>query len=80
MLFRSYASDSYWGDPQRFQFRAMINSFDTKTELSDNKERIVSSTFSIRLNGYIIPDTIQKDLTALKKIPSVAKININEQL
>ena len=76
-----YASDSYWGDPQRFQFRAMIDSFSTTTELSDSKERVVSSTFSIKLNGYIIPDTIQKDLTALKKIPDVTKviININEQ-
>jgi len=76
-----YASDSYWGDPQRFQFRAMIDSFSTTTELSDSKERVVSSTFSIRLNGYIIPDTIQKDLTALKKVPGIVKvdIDINEQ-
>ncbi len=77
-----YASDSYWGDPQRFQFRAMIDSFSTTTELSDSKERVVSSTFSIKLNGYIIPDTIQKDLTALKKTPDVTKviINLSEQL
>tara|TARA_R110000868_G_scaffold31018_1_gene114056 strand:- start:805 stop:1734 length:930 start_codon:yes stop_codon:yes gene_type:complete len=75
-----YASDSYWGDPSRFQFRAMIDSFAIKTELSDNAERTVSSTFNIKLNGYIIPDTIQKDATALKKIPDVTRIIITEQI
>ena len=74
-----YASDSYWGDPQRFQFRAMIDSFATKTELSENAERIVSSTFEIKLRGYIIPDVPQKDLTALKKLPVKTSVRINEQ-
>jgi len=75
-----YASDSYWGDPSRFQFRAMIDSFDIKTELSDSQERIVSSTFSIKLNGYIIPDTIQKDTTALKQLPGVVRVTVSEQV
>jgi hypothetical protein len=75
-----YASDSYWGDPSRFQFRAMIDSFAIKTELSDNEERTVSSTFNIKLNGYIIPDVIQKDATALKKIPDIVKIVVSEQI
>ena len=74
-----YASDSYWGDPTRFQFRAMIDSFAIKTELTDNEERTVSSTFSIKMNGYIIPDVLQKDVTAMKKIQDVVKINISEQ-
>ena len=30
----NYASDSYWGNPERFNFRASINSFDGITELS----------------------------------------------
>jgi len=75
-----YASDSYWGDPSRFQFRAMIDSFTIKTELADKEERTVSSTFNIKLNGYIIPDVIQKDITALKQVPDVVKIVINEQV
>ena len=69
-----YASDSYWGDPARFQFRAMIDSFAIKTEISDNQERTVSSTFNIKLNGYIIPDILQKDITTLKKLPDKVKI------
>jgi len=75
-----YASDSYWGDPARFQFRAMIDSFAIQTEISDNAERVVSSTFSIKLNGYIIPDVIQKDLTALKKLQDVVRVRVTEQI
>ena len=74
-----YASDSYWGDPSRFQFRAMIDSYAIKTELADKEERTVSSTFNIKMNGYIIPDVIQKDVTALKKIPDVVKVIVSEQ-
>jgi hypothetical protein len=75
-----YASDSYWGDPSRFQFRAMIDSFNIKTELADKEERTVSSTFSIKMNGYIIPDVLQKDVTALKKLQDVVKIRVTEQV
>ena len=69
-----YASDAYWGDPQRYQFKSMIDSFGFQTELADRDERIVRSTFDIKLNGYIIPDILQKDITALKKFSNKTKI------
>jgi hypothetical protein len=75
-----YASDSYWGDPSRFQFRAMIDSFAIKTELADKEERTVSSTFSIKMNGHIIPDLIQKDTTIPKQILDVVEVIVSEQV
>jgi len=69
-----YASDSYWGNPQRYQFKSMIDSFGFQTELAQDDERIVRSTFNIRLNGYIIPEILQKDITALKKFSNKTKI------
>jgi len=69
-----YASDAYWGNPQRYQFKAMIDSFGFQTELAQNDERIVRSTFDIKLNGYIIPEILQKDITALKKFSNKTKI------
>jgi hypothetical protein len=68
-----YASDAYWGDPQRFQFKAMIDSFGFQTELAQDDDRIVRSTFNVKINGYIVPDTIQKDVTAINKFSSKAK-------
>jgi hypothetical protein len=69
----NYASDSYWGDPARFKFRAMIDSFNTIIETNDGRDRAVKSSFDIKLNGYIIPDVVQKDMNAIKKIPTVTK-------
>ena len=71
-----YASDAYWGNPERFMFRAFIDSFSTATELTINKDRLVTGTFNIRLRGYLIPDTIQKDLNSTKKYNSKAKVTI----
>ena len=75
-----YASDSYWGNPERFQFRAFIDRFNTATELTINQDRLVKGTFGIRLRGYIIPDTIQKELNSMKKYNSKAKITITSEV
>jgi hypothetical protein len=69
-----YASDAYWGNPERFQFKAMIDSFGFQTELTENHERIVRSTFDIKINGYIIPDNITKRHNAIKKYSNKTKI------
>jgi hypothetical protein len=74
-----YASDAYWGMPERFQFRAFIDTFTTATELTQGKDRLVTGTFNIRLRGYILPDTIQKELNATKVYNSKAKISINTE-
>jgi hypothetical protein len=69
-----YASDAYWGDPERFKFRATINTFTPTVELSDNAERIVKCSLSITLYGYIIPDIPQKDLNSVKKFSNRTKV------
>jgi hypothetical protein len=72
----NYASDSYWGDPERFKFKATIDSFSTVVEIGDTENRVVKGAFSIKLYGYMVPDTIQKDVTAVKKYNSKSKIII----
>jgi hypothetical protein len=74
-----YASDSYWGDPERFKFKAKIDNFPITTELQQSNERVVRSNFTLTLNGYIIPDTIQKDATAIKKYNSRSKVTIGTE-
>jgi hypothetical protein len=70
----NYASDSYWGDPARFKFRARIDNFTTVTELQQSQERLVRGTFEIKMYGYIIPDTIQKEMKSVKKYNEKSKI------
>lgn len=70
----NYASDTYWGDPQRYKFKASIDSFTTVTELPTGAERIVKSTFNIKMYGYVIPNTLQNNISSLQKYRNKAKI------
>jgi hypothetical protein len=70
----NYASDSYWGNPQRYQFKAAINSFNIVTEVPQDDIRVVRSTFDIKLFGYIIPNTLQNNISSLKKFRNKAKL------
>jgi len=72
-----YASNTYWGEPGRFQFRANISSFSTSTEYSAGDDRTTRTNFEITLNGYIIPDTVNRDLSYPKKFLSKAQIIFN---
>jgi hypothetical protein len=70
-----FASDSYWGDPNRFKFKVNIDSFTNTTILEQGQDRAAKSTFNIKLFGYIIPDTINKDLaTARSKFYTKAQV------
>lgn len=73
----NYASDSYWGNPDRFKFRARIDNFATITELQQSQERLVRGTFTLKMYGYIVPDIIQKDLNSVKKYNSKSKLTFN---
>jgi hypothetical protein len=54
----NFASDAYWGDPEKFNFRAMIDTYTTTTELSQGQDRSVKTNFTINLLGHVIPDGI----------------------
>ena len=73
----NYASDSYWGNPERYQFRARIDSFATPVQVEQKGERSVKATFSLKLYGYLVPDTIQKELNSIKKFNTPTQIIFN---
>jgi len=52
----NYASDAYWGDPDKFNFRAMIDNYTTITELVQGQDRSVKTNFSIQLLGHVVPN------------------------
>jgi hypothetical protein len=72
-----YASNTYWGEQGKFQFRTNIDSFSTSTEYSAGEDRTTRTTFGITLNGYIIPDTVNRDISYPKKFLSKAQIVFN---
>ena len=58
-----YSEGTYWGDKERFKFRVKIDDFQNLTDLPVDDERIVKTTFTVTLYGYIVPDAIVKQLS-----------------
>ena len=71
----NFASDAYWGDPERFQFRAMIDQYTNVTELVQGRDRVVRTTFDIQMLGHIISDSIQASLNNVKKFYSKGAVS-----
>jgi hypothetical protein len=57
-----FAADSYWGDKNRYQFRTMIDSFATTNIINTGEDRVVTTNVTLKVNGYLIPDTINQHL------------------
>lgn len=70
----NFASDSYWGDPTKYQFRAKIDTYSTQTSLEIGNDRVIKSTFNIVLNGYIIPDSINKEVASANRVYSTSQV------
>ena len=66
----NFASDSYWGDPERFKFRASIDNYTTTTELVQGGDRTVKTTFTIKIGGYIVSDSINTSIANTNKFYS----------
>jgi len=70
----NFASDSYWGDPTKFQFRARIDSYSNQTLLEAGNDRAVKSTFNILMNGYVIPESLNKEVASVNRLFAPAQI------
>ena len=71
----NYAEGAYWGDANKFSFKSKIDSFSPATEISSGNDRATKCTFNLQLDGYIIPQTIQKQINSQKtKSISAAQI------
>jgi len=58
----NYAEDAYWGDAEKFKFRALVEDFSSETDLEAETDRTVRTSFTISMEGYIIPDAMNKEL------------------
>jgi len=58
----NYTSDSYWGDKEKFKFNARIDTYNNTTEVQQGDNRIVKTNFGLTLQGYLVPDSINKEL------------------
>jgi len=70
----NFASDAYWGDPERFNFRAMIDNYATTTEVTQGQDRTVKTSFQINMMGHIVPDSINTSIANMNKFYSKSAI------
>ena len=75
----NYASDSYWGDPERYKFKANISDYSITTDTPQGADRMVRAAFTIQMNGYIIPDALNKELSQ-SSIKSFSKTKVIMEL
>ena len=60
----NYSDGSYWGEPGKMRFRTRIESFSDASEIDG--ERLIKTTFSVQLYGYILPETFNGKTTTEK--------------
>lgn len=70
----NFASRSYWGDPNRFQFMSSIETFQDEIAYAVGENRAVRSSFNITLNGYLIPDSVNKKLASTNVYYGVSSV------
>ena len=77
----NYASDSYWGDAERFKFNARIDTFTNRVEVAQGSNRMIKTDFGLDLQGYIVPDAMNKELAKKpQKFFSKSTVTFNTEI
>ena len=76
----NFSSNSYWGDPSRFQFLAKMETFNDIQTYEQGEDRLVRTDVELTLNGYLIPDTMNAYLAQLSsRTYNLCKIVFNTE-
>jgi hypothetical protein len=76
----NFASEDYWGDPQRFKFRVTINDYSHTTEVSNDKDRMVRTSFTLSLFAYLLPESFEDRKSTVQKLLTPKKISITAEI
>jgi hypothetical protein len=78
----NYAAKDYWGDAERFKFRARIDSYSIEQEVNDGEDRNIKTTFDINVNAYLLNENYITNLNGVKnttqKLFTVRKVMLQE--
>jgi hypothetical protein len=69
-----FASDSYWGNFNRWQFRAKIDSFDITNEYQTENDRTARTNFTMTLNGYLLSENLNVKRASTNMYYSAAQV------
>ena len=60
----NYSDGAYWGEPGKMKFKSSIESFSDASQIDG--EKLIQTTFSVNLYGYILPETFDSKTTTQK--------------
>jgi hypothetical protein len=69
-----FASDSYWGQENRWHFRTMLDSFSTTNIINTGEDKAAVTTVTLKVNGYLIADSVNKHLADTEMHYSPAQV------
>ena len=72
----NFSDGAYWGEPGKMRFRTKIESFSDASQVEG--ERLIKTTFGMNLNGYILPESFNDEITTQKYL-TPKKIIIREE-
>lgn len=59
----TYASDTYWGEKEKFQFKTNVKGVGTVHEVPIGEERLLTSDIDLEVYGYILPEASIRETT-----------------
>lgn len=73
----SFESDEFWGEPNNYKFRTIIDSFEPLTELPNTGDRVVRTQFDMTVYAYLLPES-QLDVGHNKAVITRRKYGIKK--
>jgi len=71
----NFVSDAYWGEPNKFNFKANIQNYQQAIDLSLGNDRVVKTTFTLVINGYLINNNLVRQMAGVKKFYSKSTVS-----
>jgi hypothetical protein len=69
-----FASDSYWGQENRWHFRTSLDNFSTTNIINSGEDKAAVTTVTLKVHGYLIADSINRHLADTSMHYSPAQI------
>jgi hypothetical protein len=69
-----YASDSYWGNFKKWYFKTKIDTFAVTNIVEQDSDRVAKTNFTMTLNGYLIPDSVNAKASATNMFYSPSQV------
>lgn len=76
----NFFADAYWGEPNKFNFKANIQNYNQAIETTQGEDRIVKTSFSLTLNGYLINNNLVRQMAGAKKFYSKSVISLGTEV